>query len=181
MTAWKRASELNPLGTEAPFNMAHLGLTRGERIDLEAAEKSIEQFLKLRGRDAEAIFLQGRIYERLGRLEDSQRLIASAVSLSPRLARWVNQPLTNFRRLRLQPNVTEIRIAPQASIWTEERLAAACPRPRHRGMAGCRSEIHRFPALWRSATGIAGNHSYISPVFGNTSDVCGSLREPEAE
>jgi tetratricopeptide (TPR) repeat protein/TolB-like protein len=122
MAAWKRASDLNPLGTEAPFNMAHLGLTRNERSDLELAAKSIEQFLKLNSRDAEAIFLQGRIDERLGRIEESQRLIASAVNLSPRLARWVNQPLTNFRRLRLQPNVTDIRLAPQMTIWNEERL-----------------------------------------------------------
>jgi tetratricopeptide (TPR) repeat protein/TolB-like protein len=121
-TAWKRASELNPLGTEAPFNIAHLGVTRGERSDLDAAAKSIEQFLKLNSRDAEAIFLQGRIYERLGRVDESQKLIATAVNLSPRLARWVNQPLTNFRRLRPQPNVTDIRIAPQATIWNDERL-----------------------------------------------------------
>jgi tetratricopeptide (TPR) repeat protein len=122
MAAWKRASELNPLGTEAPFNMAHLGVTRSERSDLEAAAKSIEQFLKLNSRDAEAIFLQGHIYERLGRVEESQKLTASAVNLSPRLARWVNQPLTNFRRLRPQPNITDIRLAPQVTIWNPERL-----------------------------------------------------------
>jgi len=122
MTAWKRASEVNSLRTDSLFNMAHLGLTHGERNDAEAAAKSIEQFLKLRGRDAEAIFLQGRIYERLGRLDESQRLVASAVNLSPRIARWVNQPLTNFRRLSLQPNVTEIRISPKGDIWNEDRL-----------------------------------------------------------
>jgi hypothetical protein len=55
-------------------------------------------------------------------MEESQRLIASAVNLSPRLARWVNQPLTNFRRLRVQPNVTAIRIAPKPSIWNDDRL-----------------------------------------------------------
>jgi tetratricopeptide (TPR) repeat protein len=122
MTAWKRASELNPLGTEALFNIAHLGVTRSEQSDLEAAANSIDQFLKLHSRDAEGIFLQGRIYARLGRIEESQRLIASAVNLSPRLARWVNQPLTNFRRLRPEPNVTEIRLAPQVTIWNEDRL-----------------------------------------------------------
>jgi tetratricopeptide (TPR) repeat protein/TolB-like protein len=122
MTAWKRASELNPLGTEAPFNMAHLGVTRNERSDVEAAAKSIEQYMQLHSRDAEAIFLQGRIYERLGRIEESQRLIASAVNLSPRLGRWVNQPLTNFRRLRTQPNVTALRLAPEATIWNDDRL-----------------------------------------------------------
>jgi len=122
MAAWKRASELNPFGTEAPFNMAHLGATRNERSDLEAAARSIEQFLKLNSRDAEAIFLQGRIYERLGRVDESQKLIATAVNLSPRIARWVNQPLTNFRRLRPQPSVTDLRLAPQLTIWNEERL-----------------------------------------------------------
>jgi tetratricopeptide (TPR) repeat protein/TolB-like protein len=122
MASWKRALDLNPLGTESSFNMAHLGLMRGERSDLDAAARSIEQFLKLQGRDAEAIFLQGRIYERLGRTEESQRLIASAVNLSPRLGRVVNQPLTNFGRLRLQLNVTQIRIAPRTDIWNEDRL-----------------------------------------------------------
>ena len=123
MATWRRAADLNPLGSEALFNLAHLGLTRGERVDAEAAAKSIEQYLKLSGRDAEAIFLQGRIYERLGRAEESQRLITSAVNLSPRLTRWVNQPLPNFRRLRTQLNVTEIRVAPKTTIWNEARLA----------------------------------------------------------
>jgi len=122
MAAWRLARDLNPLGSEAYFNMAYLGLTRGERADAEAAAKTIEQFLKLRGRDPEAIFLQGRIYERLGRADESRSLIASAVSLSPRLQRWVNRPLPNLGRLRTQLNVTEIRIAPQASIWNETRL-----------------------------------------------------------
>jgi Tfp pilus assembly protein PilF len=97
-------------------------MTRNERSDMEAAAKSIEQYMKLHSRDAEAIFLQGRIYERLGRIEESQRLIASAVNLSPRLGRWVNQPLTNFRRLRTQPNVTALRLAPEATIWNDDRL-----------------------------------------------------------
>jgi Tfp pilus assembly protein PilF len=47
MASWKRALEFNPLGTESLFNMAHLGLMRGERGDVEAAAKSIEQFLML--------------------------------------------------------------------------------------------------------------------------------------
>ncbi|HLQ78233.1 MAG TPA: tetratricopeptide repeat protein [Terriglobia bacterium] len=123
MATWKRAADLNPLGTEALFNLAHLGLTRGERVDAEAAAKSIEQYLKLSGRDAEAIFLQGRIYERLGRAEEAQRLITSAVNLSPRLTRWVNQALPNFRRLRTPVNVTELRLAPQTTIWNDARLA----------------------------------------------------------
>jgi len=122
MASWKRASDLNPLGTDSPFNMAYLGFMRGERSDLDAAARSIEQFLILQGRDAEAIFLQGRIYERLGRTAESQRLIASAVNLSPRLGRLVNQPLAHFGRLRLQPNVTQIRIAPRPTIWNEDRL-----------------------------------------------------------
>jgi tetratricopeptide (TPR) repeat protein len=122
MASWKRASDLNPLGTESLFDMAHLGLMRGERSDLDAAARSIEQFLRLQGRDAEAIFLQGRIYERLGRTEESQRLIASAVNLSPRLGRLVNQPLANFGRPRLQSSVTPLRIAPKPTLWNDDRL-----------------------------------------------------------
>src|SRR4029079_12686458 len=74
-------------------------------------------------RDAEALFLRGRIAERLGRPEDAQRQIAAAVNQSPRLSRWVNRTLPNFRRLRAKPDVTAIRISPQTSIWNEERLA----------------------------------------------------------
>src|SRR6185369_15585167 len=33
MSAWKQARAVDPYGTEAPFNMAHLGLTKGERTD----------------------------------------------------------------------------------------------------------------------------------------------------
>lgn len=122
MAAWKRASDLNPLGTESYFNMAHLGLTRGERNDAETASKTIEQFLKLQGRDAEAIFLQGRIYERLGRADEAQRLMATAINLSPRVGKWMNQPLPNFRRLRTPLAVTELRLGAQTSIWSEARL-----------------------------------------------------------
>jgi Tfp pilus assembly protein PilF len=103
--------------------MAHFGLTKGERTDAEAAAVSIEQFFKLQGRDAEALFLKGRIAERLGHPEDAQRWIASAVNQSPRLSRWVNQTLPNFRRLRAKPDITAIRIAPQPTIWNEDRLA----------------------------------------------------------
>jgi tetratricopeptide (TPR) repeat protein/TolB-like protein len=123
MMAWKLATELNPLGSEAYFNMAFLGLTRGDRAETELAAKSIEQFLKLRGRDPEAIFLQGRIYERLGRPEEAQRLMVSAMNLSPRLQRWQNQVLPNLGRLRPQLSLTDIRIAPLTTLWTEARLA----------------------------------------------------------
>jgi len=123
MSAWKRALAADPYGSEALFDMAHLGLTKGERTDAEAAAISIEQFFKLQGRDAEALFLRGRIAERLGHPDDAQRLIAVAVNQSPRLSRWTSQALPNFRRLRAKPDVTAIRIAPQSSIWNEERLA----------------------------------------------------------
>ncbi len=123
MSAWKQALAADPYGSEALFDMAHLGLTKGERTDAETAAVSIEQYFKLQGRDAEALFLRGRIAERLGHPEDAQRQIASAVNQSPRLSRWVNRTLPNFRRLRTKPDVTAIRIAPQTSIWNDERLA----------------------------------------------------------
>jgi len=123
MMAWRLASEVNPLGSEAYFNMAFFGLTRGDRAETEAAAKYIEQFLKLRGRDPEAILVQGRISERLGRPEEAVRLTATAVSLSPRLQRWTNQSLPNLGRLRPQVNLTEIRIAPLTTHWTAGRLA----------------------------------------------------------
>jgi tetratricopeptide (TPR) repeat protein len=98
-------------------------LTRGDRNDAEAAAKFMDQFLKLQGRDPQAIFMQGRIYERLGRADEAQKLIASAVSLSPRLQRYVNQTLPNLGRLRGKINVTEIRLGPQMTVWDHSRLA----------------------------------------------------------
>jgi tetratricopeptide (TPR) repeat protein len=133
MATWRRAADVNPLGSESYFNLAFLGLTRGDPNDAASAVQDMDRLLLLRGRDPEAIFLEGRIYERLGRLDESQRLIASAVSLSPRLQRWVNQTLPNLGRLRPQINVTEIRLAPQGSIWNQARLSR---RSNGRDLAG---------------------------------------------
>jgi tetratricopeptide (TPR) repeat protein len=180
MMAWRLASEVNPLGSEAYFNMAFLGLTRGDRAEIEAAAKYIEQFLKLRGRDAEGILVQGRIYERLGRPEEAVRLTATAVSLSPRLQRWTNQSLPNLGRLRTQANLTDIRIAPLTTHWTAGTALAASLGTRCRILAGQGSEFRRFSALWRGAAGIARHCPNVSQLRRNAFDVCRSLRESKA-
>ena len=118
--AWRRASNRDPLRTESFFNLAWLAFNRG---DMDAASRSLDQFFRLQGRDAEALFLQGRVYERQGRTDDSQKAIAQAVRLSPRIERWINQPLPSLQRLRIQADTTELRTALQPSIWSPARLS----------------------------------------------------------
>ena len=90
---------------------------------MDTAASRLTQFLRSHGRDAEALFLLGQTYERLGRTKDSQRAVAQATRLSPRLEKWVGQPLPNFARLRTQYNATELRMPFDTTIWNEARLA----------------------------------------------------------
>jgi len=118
--SWRRAANLDASGPEASFNLAYAAFMRGE---MDTAATRLTQFLRTRGRDAEALFLLGRTYERLGRTQDSQRLLGQATRLSPRLERLVGQPVSNLARLRTQFNATELRMSPGTSIWNEVRLA----------------------------------------------------------
>jgi tetratricopeptide (TPR) repeat protein len=119
-TAWRRASAANPKGTEATFNMAYAAFARGE---METAVTRLTQFLRSTSRDAEALFLLGQAYEKLGRTNEAQRVTAQALRQSPRLEKWVGQPIPPLARLRNQFNATELRRPFEASIWTEPRLA----------------------------------------------------------
>ena len=123
MTAWKRAAMLDPLASDVFFNMGYLSYTRN---DYEAAEKNLRESLRLRGRDSEALFLLGRIYERLGRVEESQKLIAQATRLSQRVERWVSQPLPKLERF-----VTTTSFRTHEDTWNDKRLAR---RARGQGM-----------------------------------------------
>jgi Flp pilus assembly protein TadD len=118
--AWRRALTLDTADMEASFNLAYLPFSRGE---MEPAARRLTQFLRSHARDAEALFLQGQAYERLGRVADSQRVIAQAIRLSPRLEKWVGQPIPNLARLRTQFNPTELRLPVGATIWNEPRLS----------------------------------------------------------
>ncbi len=117
---WRRALMVNPSGLEALFNVAYIAFARG---DLEIAVSRWTEFVGSHGRDAEALFVLGRSYERLGRTAESQRLIAQATRLSPRLEKWAGQPIPNLARLRTQFNATELRMAFETTLWTEDRLA----------------------------------------------------------
>ena len=70
LSAWKRGAELDPFADEAIFNIGYLSFVRG---DFDNAAKSFEQTLRLQGRDAEALFLLGRSYERLGKQRTHRR------------------------------------------------------------------------------------------------------------
>jgi Flp pilus assembly protein TadD/TolB-like protein len=118
--AWRRALTVKASGTEASFNLAYVAFTRGE---METAVSRLTQFLRSNGRDAEALFLLGQAYERLGRTAESQRIIGQATRLSPRLEKWVGQPIPNIARLRTQYNVTELRTPFDTTIWNEARLS----------------------------------------------------------
>jgi tetratricopeptide (TPR) repeat protein len=116
VSAWRRALVQNPSGAEAAFNLGYLSFTRSE-WDLAATR--LAQFLQDHSRDSETMFLLGRTYDRLGRADESQRLTAQALRASPRLERWLSQPLPNLIRVRTQFNATELRL-PQG-LWSEAR------------------------------------------------------------
>jgi tetratricopeptide (TPR) repeat protein len=115
MAVWKRAAAMDPLASEAFFNMGYVGHLNG---DLKAAEANLLESLKLLGRDSESLFLLGRTYERQGRLEESRRLIAQAVRLSPRVQRWLNQPLNKLERF-----TTATTLRNRDDVWNQQRLA----------------------------------------------------------
>ena len=115
MAAWKRAAEIDPLASDAFFNMGYASFLKG---DFDIAAKNLTDSLKLRGRDSEALFLLGRTYEKLGRMDESQKAIAQATRLSQRVERWLNQPLPRLDRL-----ATSTVFRSHNEIWTNQRLA----------------------------------------------------------
>jgi len=117
-TAWRRALMQNPTGVEAAFNLAYSAYAAGE---WELAASRLAQFLQAHPRDSETVFLLGRTYERLGRAEESQRLTAQALRLSPRLQRWLEQPIPNLARVRSQFDATELRMSAAGDLWNEAR------------------------------------------------------------
>jgi tetratricopeptide (TPR) repeat protein/TolB-like protein len=118
--AWNRASEADPLGADAVFNLGYSSFTRG---DMDGAVRDLERFMKLEGRDGEALFLLGRAYERVGRIDESRRMISQATRLSPRVERWLIQPIPNLQRLSTEPDLTKLRTRAADPLWNTERLA----------------------------------------------------------
>jgi len=112
--AWRRAIDTDSLASDAFFNLGYLSLIKD---DLESAARNLTESLKLRGRDSEALFLLGRTYEKLGRLEESGKAIAQASRLSQRVDRWLTQPLPKLERL-----ATSTLFRSRGEIWTEQRL-----------------------------------------------------------
>jgi tetratricopeptide (TPR) repeat protein len=86
--------------------------------DYENAAKNLNESLRLRGRDSEALFLLGRTYEKTGRVEDSQKLIAQATRLSQRVERWMSQPIPKLERF-----ATTTTFRSHDEMWNEQRLA----------------------------------------------------------
>jgi tetratricopeptide (TPR) repeat protein/TolB-like protein len=119
VSTWRQAALVEPFGVEAAFDIGYSLFLRG---DAEAAAKALEQSLRLQGRDGEAMFLLSRAYEKLGRSEESQRLMSQAVRRSPRVERWLTQPLPKLERLRTIPNLATLRTGANLNIWTEDRL-----------------------------------------------------------
>jgi tetratricopeptide (TPR) repeat protein len=111
IAAWQRASVLDPLKNDAFFNIGYVSLLRNE---FDLATKSLNESLNLRGHDSEALFLLGRAYERQGRLDESQKLIAQASRLSPRLERWSTQPMPRLERVSTTASFME-----GPGIWSD--------------------------------------------------------------
>ncbi|HTG73462.1 MAG TPA: hypothetical protein VMB70_06820, partial [Terriglobia bacterium] len=119
-TAWVRALESNPSGTEAQFNLAFLSFRREE---WELASNRLAQFVQEHPRDSEAVFLLGKTYDRLGRVDESRRVTDQALRLSPRLGRFLTQPVPNLVRVRTEFNPTELRTSAGSGLWNEARIA----------------------------------------------------------
>jgi tetratricopeptide (TPR) repeat protein len=117
-SAWRRALEQNATGVEAAFNLGYLSFSRS---DWELAASRLAQFLQEHSRDSEAVFLLGRTYDRLGRVDESRRLTAQALRSSPRLERWLSQSVPNLVRVRTQFNATELRMSKGGGVWDEPR------------------------------------------------------------
>jgi tetratricopeptide (TPR) repeat protein/TolB-like protein len=114
LAAWKQAADIDPLASDAFFNIGYVSFLKG---DFDSAAKNLAESLKMRGRDSEALFLLGRTYERLGRIEESQRTIARAARLSQRVERWLNQPIPDLDRLAMTTSFRSHK-----EIWTQQRL-----------------------------------------------------------
>jgi len=112
---WKRAEALDPLGADAFFDAGYVNYVKG---DFDQAEKDLDQALKLRGRDSEALFLLGRTYEKQSRAEESRRLIGLATRLSQRVERWLTRPLPYLERF-----VTATTFRNHSDVWSDQRLA----------------------------------------------------------
>jgi tetratricopeptide (TPR) repeat protein/TolB-like protein len=117
LSAWTRAKEIDPLKSDAFFNIGYTSLLRG---DLENASNALNESLGLRGRDSEALFLLGKTYERLGRVEESQKLVGESSRLSQRVERWrrLAQPPQKLERVS-----TSVTFTNGDEIWTDHRVA----------------------------------------------------------
>src|SRR4029078_7531015 len=97
------------------FNQGYAYLVQG---NFSAAEMKLLESLKLRGRESEASCLLGKTYEKEGRTDESQRLVAQAARLSQRVERWLNQPLPKLERF-----VTTTTFRSHEDVWNDQRLA----------------------------------------------------------
>jgi tetratricopeptide (TPR) repeat protein len=115
IATWTRAAALDPLSSDAMFNIGYSSFVKN---DFENAAKNLNDSLRLRGRDSEALFLLGRTYEKTGRSEDAQKLIAQATRLSQRVERWMTQPIPRLERF-----ATTTTFRSHDEMWTNQRLA----------------------------------------------------------
>jgi len=115
LLTWRRAAAMDPLGSDAFFNVGYASYLKG---DFDAAEKNLLETLKLRGRDSEALFILGRTYEKQGRTEESRKLLAQAARLSQSVERWLTQPPPRLERF-----VVSTTLRSHGDVWNDQRLS----------------------------------------------------------
>jgi tetratricopeptide (TPR) repeat protein len=115
IATWTQAASLDPLTSDAFFNIGYASFMKN---DYENAAKNLNESLRLRGRDSEALFLLGRTYEKTGRPDEGQKLIAQATRLSQRVERWMTQPIPKLERFAI---TTTFRSHDE--MWNNQRLA----------------------------------------------------------
>jgi tetratricopeptide (TPR) repeat protein len=120
VSVWRKAAELDPLSANAWFNLGYGSLVES---NLGGAIRAFEQGLKMKGRDAEALYLLARAYERAGRAVEAQRLTADALRLSPRVERWSGRLPAEVERLAAVPGTSHRPSAvPPENLWSAQRL-----------------------------------------------------------
>jgi tetratricopeptide (TPR) repeat protein len=163
--AWRRANEIDPLKSEAYFNIGYVSLLRGE---LENAAKGLNDSLDLRGHDSEALYLLGRTYEKLGKLGESQKLVSQASRLSQRLERSTGDLALGLERVAALSS-----FANGNEIWTDRRLAR---RARGEGLAASLESAQNYLDAYLYGEAIRELRIAVR-VFPDASEAQGLLEE----
>ncbi|HEX4998052.1 MAG TPA: tetratricopeptide repeat protein [Terriglobia bacterium] len=185
VAAWRRAADLDPMVSDTFFNLGYLSLTQG---DSGGAIRYLEQFFKLEGRDAEAMFILGKAYDRAGRPEEAQRTVAEALRLSPRLERWNAQLPDGLERLSSE--FPRVLVPGARTVWSASRLERRAASQDVNALLAAASKLIDttfYGAATRQLKEIlslfpksAETHEMLAHIYDLQRDYAGAIRELQA-